>query len=173
MEEWRSIPGWQGYYEVSSLGRVRRTTPGKSTRVGFVLKSFADKRGYKTVQLSRDDNHHTLKLARLIASAFLPNFDESLQVDHINGQPSDNRLCNLRLVTLEQNAKNRRINRNSALGTKGVSLRKGYYIARIQVNKKRIGLGYFKSQAEAVAAYRGAELLHFGEFARGASDGAP
>jgi hypothetical protein len=98
---------------------------------------------------------------------------DGLVVDHRNGEPLDNRRCNLRLATLEENARNHR-KRVTATGSqfKGVALAKDKWRtakkwrARIVVDSKSIHLGYFANEVDAAKAYDEAAKIHFGEFAR-------
>lgn len=86
-------------------------------------------------------------------------------IDHINGNPSDNRLSNLRPATDAQNQANRRAKAKSATGLKGVRRFRNRFQAAINVDGKREFLGSFKEAADAAAAYeRAAERIH-GEFA--------
>lgn len=89
-------------------------------------------------------------------------------VDHINGNKVDNRLCNLRSASRSQNAQNIGVRVNSSSGVKGVRKVKGYdrWTARIMLHGQRHELGYYHSPEAAHEAYRAAaERLH-GEFAR-------
>ena len=90
-----------------------------------------------------------------------------MHVDHVNGDKTDNRRCNLRHVTPQQNQVNRhRTNRNNTSGVRGVTVRLGArnpYIAQIMVNRKTLYLGSFPTLETAKAARRAAELLHFGK----------
>ena len=89
-------------------------------------------------------------------------------IDHINGKKEDNRWCNLRQATQSQNLCNRGAQSNNTSGFKGVYLHKrtGLFKTEIQVDKKIIYLGYFKTAKEAFDV-RCAELeKHHGEFAR-------
>lgn len=79
------------------------------------------------------------------------------EVDHINGQRDDNRWANLRHATRHENEANKE--------HKGVRQKGSVFEARICVRGERIELGRFKSEAEAIAAYRGASRVAFGKFA--------
>lgn len=87
-------------------------------------------------------------------------------VDHINGDPLDNRRCNLRICTQAENAKNVRASRNCKSGVLGVRATKhGTFQARIEVNGIGIHLGNFKTMDEAIQSRREAESFYFGQYA--------
>lgn len=92
----------------------------------------------------------------------------TMQVDHIDGDPANNRRINLRLCTNAQNSQNqgRRSDNNS--GLKGVSWnkQKKRWGTSIGINRKRIHLGYFDTAEQAKAAYDAASALAFGDFKR-------
>lgn len=90
-------------------------------------------------------------------------------VDHINGVRGDNRWCNLRLATRAENSRNRRVSplKKSAL-PKGITVNNGRFRARIFRDGSMIQLGYFPSIEAAEAAYKVAEALVFGPYARAA-----
>lgn len=90
-------------------------------------------------------------------------------IDHVNGDPSDNRIGNLREATHSQNQHNRVAYKNNTSGYKGVSWNKGAckWQASIRLRGKLRNLGMFNCPKEAHAAYcRAAKELH-GEFANG------
>lgn len=88
------------------------------------------------------------------------------QVDHINGNPSDNRILNLRIATPAQNRANAKLSRNNKIGLKGVSRSKKKWIAMIYRDYKPIILGRFDTPQEAHRAYVAAAHELHGEFAR-------
>lgn len=90
----------------------------------------------------------------------------SLQIDHINGDPFDNRLCNLRLATRSENGMNRGANRNNVTGLKGVSKYRNGFRARIMVHGKEIGLGIHATKGLAAVARAKASIRYHGGFAR-------
>lgn len=107
---------------------------------------------------------HRAVLTRMLGRELL----SKEQVDHINGDPLDNRRVNLRLATSAQNTANRSRHKNNKTGLKGVCFfrRDKKYVAHICVDGKRIHLGVFLTPEEAHAAYcEAAKELH-GEFAR-------
>jgi len=89
-------------------------------------------------------------------------------VDHIDGNPSNNKIENLRLATRSENLGNTKIQKNNTTGFKGVSFYKRTckFQSRIQKNKKLVHLGFFDTPEEAHEAYKQAAIKHFGEFAR-------
>lgn len=74
------------------------------------------------------------------------------QIDHINQDPTDNRIKNLRDVTNAENNKNKTLQNNNKTGYLGVSKRHGKYRAEINVNNIRKHLGYYDTVEEAAAA---------------------
>ena len=113
-EEWRSVVGWEGTYEVSSLGQVRsipRTIVTKSGvkahLEGRYLSLKPNERGYVMVSLSRDGRGTTTQVHRIVANAFIPNVNGLQEIDHVNGVRNDNRVSNLRWSSRIDNCKNR------------------------------------------------------------------
>lgn len=100
-EEWREVDGFDGRYLVSNMGRVFST--GKFGRKCGVM-SLGNCRGYRTVGLTSDCGTVSKRVHRLVADAFVPgrSFDRN-QVNHINGDRSDNRAENLEWVTQSEN----------------------------------------------------------------------
>lgn len=82
------------------------------------------------------------------------------QIDHINGDRSDNRLANLRAVTLAENVKNQRLRVTNNSGIMGVSWKasNGKWQARICVNGRDKYLGLFESLSDACAVRKAAEI---------------
>lgn len=81
------------------------------------------------------------------------------EIDHINGDPGDNRLANLRHVTHAENSRNRKLNRDSRTAWHGVSRDRltGFWHAEIKFEQREVFLGSFITREEAIAARRGAE----------------
>ena len=108
-----------------------------------------DKRGYLTGHL----NGAPVKAHRIIWALAYGEWPD--EIDHINGDPSDNRLCNLRAVSHAQNGRNLRLKRTNTSGACGVYRRpSGRWYARITVGGVARNLGTFDTKAQAVAAQR-------------------
>lgn len=112
MENWKPICGYDGYYEVSDLGRVRSVDRKVNTGIRFnpvkvqpgkILKQHIKKSGYMTVDLSRENVVKTISVHRLVAMAFLPKIPGCDVVNHKNCNKADNRACNLEWCTAEYN----------------------------------------------------------------------
>ena len=89
------------------------------------------------------------------------------QVDHIDGNRSNNTWSNLRLATQPENVRNRPVRKDNKLGVKGVFMRHdGKYRARVRHNKVIYNLGAFDTAEEAGAAYQKAAAELHGEFFR-------
>lgn len=87
-------------------------------------------------------------------------------IDHVDRNPRNNSMANLRAATWSQNRANSPGN-NNALGHKGVSKNYNRFGARIWENGKRVELGRFSTAEEAAEAYRNAAIRLYGDFARG------
>ena len=115
-EDWRAIPGYEGYYEVSSLGEVRSLN--KEIKANLVNNEYVNRpgrilkqkeiKGYKTVSLCVDYEATTWRVHRLVAMAFIPNPDNKPQVNHIDGNPANNCVNNLEWCTAKENQWHRR-----------------------------------------------------------------
>ncbi len=104
-EIWKDIPEYEGWYEVSNLGRVRSYHNfgwGKREKP-IMLKLYTSPKGYVQVSLCKDKCHRSVNVHRLVASAFLPDPHCDMQIDHINGNKEDNRAENLEWVTPKEN----------------------------------------------------------------------
>jgi hypothetical protein len=105
-EEWCEI--WDGFYEVSSLGNMRRAKPGISTFVGRPIKPVASATGYAMVALcSREPGRRqpTRYLHRLVIEAFRGPCPDGHVVNHIDGNKQNNALSNLEYVTHQENSR--------------------------------------------------------------------
>lgn len=122
--------------------------------------------GYEIFYIITSDYKHKGTLLH----RFLSNCPKGMVVDHIDGDPMNNRKVNLRICTLNENNINRKMNKNNKTGHKGILYMNDDYVnkwhAYIRINTKRICLGYFSTYEEAVQVREDAEKKYQGEFAR-------
>lgn len=96
-EIWKPIKNYKNYL-VSNLGNIKRLY----TYTELILIPQLSKWGYLRVQLSNNHKYRKFTVHRLVLETFKPMI-KKLQVNHINGIKTDNRLCNLEWVTPSQN----------------------------------------------------------------------
>lgn len=96
-EEWRPIPGWEGYYEASSLGRIRNLATGSGRQPGRVLKPTSTSR-YEQVALCKSGKPVTQYVHRLVCAAFHGESPGAGDTDvlHWDDNPKNNQPDNLR-----------------------------------------------------------------------------
>lgn len=93
-EVWEDIQGYEGYYQVSNLGRVKSLYKGSA-----ILKGSVNNRGYHTVILYKDGKYKHFLKHRLVAQAFIPNPQKLPQVNHKDEDKSNNNVSNLEWCT--------------------------------------------------------------------------
>ncbi len=163
MEEiWKCIPGFEGY-QASNLGRIKslstnKITNGTKTNKGYLVVGIKGK---------------MYQVHRLVLFAFKGLPPDNKVCDHIDRNPLNNNIENLRWVTQQENTLNRKVWGRSNL--KGVSIwpQKSYLkdgtisltiriTAQITIDKKCVKIGYFKNEQEAHEAYKQAFKKHHG-----------
>ena len=101
MEVWKDIKDYEGLYQVSNMGRVKSLN-FRNTKEPKVMTLSHNKKGYFTVMIGGK----RYLVHRLVAQAFIPNPDDKPCIDHINAIRTDNRVDNLRWVTVKENNNN-------------------------------------------------------------------
>lgn len=126
-------------------------------------KWHANKRG-NTWRCPRRNSETCGKVTHWCMARIILDAPKGKQVDHINGNPLDNRRANLRLCSQAENARNRRMQRPGKY--KGVHPNNSNWMAVIKTNGHLRYIGTYKTQVEAAIAYNKEAILMFGDFAR-------
>jgi len=109
-EKWLPVVGYEDFYMVSSLGRVRlleRSGFRKNGRFFYVhskiKKPYLTKAGYYRLHMEKNKQSKHILVHRLVAEAFIPNPENKPHINHINGITTDNRVSNLEWCTPREN----------------------------------------------------------------------
>lgn len=105
IETWKPVVGYEGVYEISELGRIRRLRAAQGTRVGRMVRAYPKWRrgGYLAVVLSRDGVSRRIALHKLVTASFIGPRPPGLEVNHKNFNTHDASLANLEYVTHGEN----------------------------------------------------------------------
>ena len=103
-EVWRDVVGYEGWYEVSDQGRVKRIARGHGARPGRVMNGSLWE-GYPAVVLSRPGSGHRVRVHVLVCAAFIGPRPEGREVNHKDLTRTNNRLSNLEYVTHAENVR--------------------------------------------------------------------
>lgn len=114
---WKAIPGYEGLYEASNIGRIRSVDGKITSSARFshrvwkqrIIKPKVSARKYgkldERVCLWKDGKEKTHLVSRLVARTWCDGYSEGLTVNHINGNTLDNRCENLEWLTLQENTR--------------------------------------------------------------------
>lgn len=108
-EDWKPIEGYEGFYEVSNLGRVRslpRVTRSNILK-GTILKPNITPYGYQQICLCRNGIRKQHKIHRLVANAFIPNPNNLPAINHKDWNTSNNNVDNLEWCDTQYNNSHR------------------------------------------------------------------
>jgi hypothetical protein len=156
----------QNYRQITQEDLVKNFTYNPSTGEFNRLRGRAktgsvNNEGYVHIKI----NNKIYKAHRLAFLYMTGDFPAD-EVDHINGNRSDNRWENLRKCTRHQNMGNSKTYQNNRSNLKGVRKNRNGWEARIRINGTAIQIGTFKTREEAKAAYDAKAVELFKEFAR-------
>jgi hypothetical protein len=160
-EIWKDIPGYEGLYQVSNLGRVKSLQREVCNGVRCynkkenILKPNIRLSGHYKVDLYKGLKRHAKSIHQLVAIAFLEHIPNglSLVVDHIDNDKTNNKLENLQIITQRENASKDR-NGNSKYAGVCYHIRRKKWCVGIIINGKRHHLGSFKDEKEASEVYQ-------------------
>lgn len=146
-----------------TTGEFRWLAWRKNSRQAGERAGYSRKDGYVIIVL--DNSYY---LGHRVAWFYETGSWPADMIDHINGDPADNRMENLREASRSQNMMNMALPPSNTSGIKGVSYIKssGKWEAYIGIDRRKIALGIFQNKDDAALARRAAEAKHFGEFAR-------
>jgi len=142
------IENYDNYF-VSNFGNV------KNSKTNKIMKQSNNKDGYKKIGLTKNGKQKYFLIHRLVGKAFLENPDNKPVIDHIDNNPANNNVKNLRWATSKDNSANQGKSKNNKSGFKGVAYHKpsNKYRAQIRINGKIKHLGYFETAEEASKVY--------------------
>ena len=142
IEIWKPVLGYETTHQVSSLGNIRNTKSMKTIKPG----KCGDYGKYRVVSLYRNGIRKYFMVHRVVAAAFLG--PSKMQIDHINSDPSDNRLENLEYVTPRENII-RSIKKRGAIHN--ISKIHNKFKVKLYVEGKSFEIGCYKSLEEAIS----------------------
>lgn len=151
-EQWKSIPDYEGSYEVSSFGRIKSFKKVNT----IILKILTNKDGYTTAKLVKDKKKKTFRVHQLVVLAFFVEKPKGnkIVIDHKNGVRNQNYIWNLQVISQRLNSSKDQKGRASKYVGVGFYKRTGKWTSRIRLGKKELFLGYFDSELEASKRYQ-------------------
>jgi hypothetical protein len=155
MEEYRDINDFTNY-EVSNLGNVRNKKRGNILHPKAVLKNNGKYICYE-VYISKDGGKQFhKKIHRLVAETFLQKVEGKNIIDHIDGNPANNNVSNLRWATQSENMlnKNNKIRSDNTTGERNIYYmeQKKKWTFKYNIGKKTISCGFYDTKEEAIKA---------------------
>ena len=138
-EIWKPIKGFEGLYEISNTGLVkslRREVPnngGISIVKEKILKPQKEKNGYLRIGLNKRNKKYMFLIHRLVAESFIPNVNNYAEINHKDGNKSNNNVDNLEWCSRSYNIKHSYINklRNTDINRKNAK-------KMIEKNKRKV-----------------------------------
>lgn len=159
MEEYRIIKNFENY-SVSNLGNVR------NDKTGRILKLCKNHYGYFHIGLSKNNKEYKFLVHRLVGLTFIPNPSNKPTIDHIDCNPTNNNVNNLRWASRLEQQYNKQISINNTSGFKGVYFdkTKNKWLAQISINGKIKHLGLFENKEDAIICRTKKAIEIQGEF---------
>ena len=161
-EIWNDIERFEGRYQMSNFGRLKSLSRIIDNKRGtYILKEkiialYINKLGYVIFSLKINNKQFNFSAHRVVATLFVENKKINSEVNHIDRIRSNNIFTNLEWVSRAENGCHRSLNIKKTSIYIGVSIDKKMKIniwkSQIQINNKKIHLGFFKTEEEAYKA---------------------
>lgn len=152
IEEWKDVPGYNGY-QASTFGNIKSF---KQSKLGKVIKGWIGVKGYRYINL----NNKEIQVHQVLSITFLNHTLDGttkLVINHIDGNPLNNKLDNLEVVTHRENLSTCFRKNQDSFSSKfvGVSWNKrdSKWRAGIRIKGKSYNLGNYNSEEEAHQSY--------------------
>lgn len=104
MEIWKDVVGYEGLYKVSNLGNIKSFHSSQNRPAAERNVHPSNAKGYMRIGLYKNKQCKRKYVHRIVAEAFIPNPDNKPEVNHINGDKTNNKLDNLEWVTASENS---------------------------------------------------------------------
>ena len=110
-EIWKDIPGYEGLYQVSNMGRIKSIANKEikfgvnqvNSKIDKIIKQLKNGQGYLRIGLSKNNKQIKFSVHRLVAQTFIPNPENKTTVNHKNEIKTDNRVENLEWMSNKEN----------------------------------------------------------------------
>lgn len=137
-EIWKDILHYENWYQISNMGRVQSVM--RKHRFGYsrkirILRPFSNNKGYLRVDLRKNGQRDCRQIHRLVLETFISICPDGMQCRHLNGDPQDNRLDNLKWGTASTNQRDRIIHGTS---NRGLSYNRGENQGSHKLTEKQI-----------------------------------
>jgi len=156
-EIWKDIPGYEGLYQASDLGRIKSFKQKNIIKDGkktihyseLILKSLKNNSGYDYVHLFKDRKPKSFSIHCLVAMSFLGHIPRGrrIVIDHINNNKNDNRAKNLQIISQRINSCK---DKNQKSGNYCIYRNCEKWLVRLRVNGTKISIGTFEDIEDAL-----------------------
>lgn len=154
-EIWKDIFGYEGLYQVSTLGRVKSLPKGNYLK-NRILNPYIPSHGYRTVGLRLNGKTILITVANLVARTFLNHkpCGKKIVVDHIDNNRLNDNLSNIQLISHRKNVSKDIKNKSSKYTGVSFCKKTQKWYSSIRINGKTKNIGLYENEIEASEAYQ-------------------